>query len=61
MQEIILLDEIKNGMKNKHTIMSTGEKRYRQICMKDKTAYIRAEGLKKKALSIQTTVMRPRS
>ena len=44
MQEIILLDEIKNGMKNKHTIMSTGEKRYRQICMKDKTAYIRAEG-----------------
>lgn len=26
MQEIILLDEIKNGMKNKHTIMATGEK-----------------------------------
>ena len=47
MQEIILLDEIKNGMKNKHTIMSTGEKRDRQICMKDKTAYIRAEGLNK--------------
>ena len=47
MQEIIWLDEIKNGMKNKHTIMSTGEKRYRQICMKDKTAYIRAEGLNK--------------
>ena len=47
MQEIILLDETKYGMKNKHTIMATGEKRYRQICMKDKTAYIRAEGLNK--------------
>ena len=44
MQEIILLDEIKNGMKNKYTVMENGEKRYRQICMKDKTAYIRAEG-----------------
>lgn len=44
MQEIILLDEIKYGMKNKHTVMNNGEKRYRQICMKDKTAYIRAEG-----------------
>ena len=44
MKEIILLDEIKNGMKNQHTIMATGEKRYRQICMKDQTAYIRAEG-----------------
>lgn len=44
MREIILLDEIKYGMKNKHTIMNTGEKRFRQICMRDKTAYIRAEG-----------------
>jgi len=44
MQEIILLDEVKCGMKNKHTIMATGEKRFRQICMKDKTSYIRAEG-----------------
>ena len=47
MKEIILLDEIKYGMKNKHTIMPTGEKRFRQICMKDKTAYIRSEGLNK--------------
>ena len=47
MHEIVLLDEIKNGMKNKYTVMETGEKRYRQICMKDKTAYIRAEGLNK--------------
>ena len=47
MQEIILLDEIKYGMKSKHTIMETGEKRFRQICMKDKSAYIRAEGLNK--------------
>ena len=39
MQEIILLDEVKCGMKNKHTIMATGEKRFRQICMKDKTSY----------------------
>ena len=44
MQEIILLEETKCGMKNKHTIMTTGEKRFRQICMKDKTSYIRAEG-----------------
>ena len=44
MQETILLDETKCGMKNKHTIMETGERRFRQICMKDKTSYIRAEG-----------------
>lgn len=47
MQEKILLDEVKYGMKNKHTIMSNGEKRFRQICMKDKTSYIRAEGADK--------------
>ena len=44
MQEIVLLDETKCGMKNKHTIMTTGEKRFRQICIKDKSSYIRAEG-----------------
>ena len=44
MQEIVLLEETRCGMTNKHTIMETGEKRFRQICIEDKTSYIRAEG-----------------
>lgn len=43
-ESISINEAIKCGIKNKHTIMDTGERRYRQICLKDKTAYIRAEG-----------------
>lgn len=31
------------GIENKHSIMENGEKRFRQICKNDNTAYIRAE------------------
>jgi len=33
------------GIINKHSIMENGEKRFRQLCTKDNTAYIRTEGV----------------
>lgn len=44
MQDISVEEAINYGIENKHSIMDTGEKRFRQICSKDKTAYIRTEG-----------------
>lgn len=44
MQDISIEEAIKFGIENKHSIMENGEKRFRQICSKDKTAYIRTEG-----------------
>lgn len=44
MTDISIGDAKKFGIENKHSIMENGEKRFRQICLKDKTAYIRAEG-----------------
>ncbi|HJJ05897.1 MAG TPA: hypothetical protein OIM45_08740 [Clostridiaceae bacterium] len=39
-------DAKKLGIKYEHSIMDNGEKRFRQLCLKDNTAYIRAEGKK---------------
>lgn len=47
MQDISIEDAIRYGIENKHSIMDNGEKRFRQICSKDKTAYIRTEGCEK--------------
>lgn len=44
MKDMSMEDAGKFGIANKHSIMDNGEKRFRQICLKDKTAYIRAEG-----------------
>ena len=43
MTDISLESAIEFGIENKHSIMKNGEKRFRQICTKDKTAYIRGE------------------
>lgn len=43
-KDISIGDANKSGIKNQHSIMDNGEKRFRQICLKDRTAYIRAEG-----------------
>lgn len=43
MIDISLESAAEFGIENKHSIMENGEKRFRQICNKDKTAYIRAE------------------
>lgn len=43
MKELNIEEVEKHGIESKHTIMDTGEKRFRQICTKDKTAYIRTE------------------
>lgn len=47
MQDITVEDAEKYGIQNKHSILDTGEKRFRQYCSKDNTAYIRAEGQEK--------------
>ena len=44
MIDITAEDAEKYGIQNKHSILDTGEKRFRQYCSKDNTAYIRAEG-----------------
>ena len=44
MKEMSTKDTTKFGIEYKNSIMENGEKRFRQICSKDKTAYIRAEG-----------------
>lgn len=45
MKDITAEDAEKYGIQNKHSILDNGEKRFRQYCSKDNTAYIRAEGL----------------
>ena len=47
MEDISIEEAEKYGIKNKHSILDTGEIRFRQICLKDNSAYIRAEGGKK--------------
>lgn len=44
MQDITVKDAEKYGIQNKHSLLKTGEKRFRQFCATDNTAYIRAEG-----------------
>ena len=44
MQDINAKDAEKYGIQNKHCILENGEKRFRQFCSTDNTAYIRAEG-----------------
>ena len=44
MEDISIEEAEKHGIKNKHSILDTGEIRFRQICLKDNSAYIRAEG-----------------
>ena len=44
MEDISIEEAEKYGIKNKHSILDTGEVRFRQICLKDNSAYIRAEG-----------------
>ena len=44
MEDISIQEAIKHGIENKHSIMDTGEKRFRQVCLKDNTSYIRTEG-----------------
>lgn len=46
MEDISMRDAKKLGIKYEHSIMDNGEKRFRQLCLKDNTAYIRAEGKK---------------
>ena len=47
MEDISIEEAEKYGIKNQHSILDTGEMRFRQICLKDNSAYIRAEGGKK--------------
>lgn len=47
MKDITAEDAEKFGIENKHSILENGEKRFRQYCSKDNTAYIRAEGQEK--------------
>ena len=44
MEDISVEEAEKYGIKNKHSILDSGERRFRQICLKDNSAYIRAEG-----------------
>ena len=44
MEDITIADAEKSGIICKHSILNSGEKRFRQICLKDNSAYIRAEG-----------------
>ena len=44
MEDISIEEAEKYGIKNQHSILDTGEMRFRQICLKDNSAYIRAEG-----------------
>lgn len=43
MEEITIEEAKKYGIQNQHSIMENGEKRFRLICERDKTGYIRAE------------------
>ena len=44
MEDISFEDAEKCGIISKHSLLDTGEKRYRIICSKDNSSYIRAEG-----------------
>lgn len=46
MEDISIEEAEKYGIKSKHSILDSGERRFRQICLKDNSAYIRAEGKK---------------
>ncbi len=43
MRDISIESARQYGIENKHSIMDNGERRFRQVCLKDKTSYIRAE------------------
>ena len=43
MQNITVDEAKKYGIQNKHSLMDNDEKRFRQICLKDNTSYIRTE------------------
>lgn len=47
MKDISGVEAAEYGIESKHTIMDTGEKRFRQMCTKDNTAYIRTESSEK--------------
>ncbi len=47
MKEITIEEARKYGIQSQHSIMENGEKRFRLMCERDKTGYIRGEGGKK--------------
>lgn len=44
MEDITIEDAKKLGIVSSHYMLNGGEKRFRQICLRDNSAYIRAEG-----------------